>query len=254
MLNNMIKDENQMLHLVRNQLALDYNCRIEQIEGSGNIISINELKEGRRIYESDGAFFKMICLKGKALVSCDQRFFPWAEKHILNKDSSWLMEYPFLRALDDELSLYGHGIDDLHEGFLPNFKIMDHNYPLPLEWFEEDEILQFRNDSRFEEAFAFDKSHPDVLGVAAYEGEEIMGMAGASRDGNRLWQIGIDVIEQYRGRGIGAMLTKAMKDEVLRRGAVPYYGTAPSHIISKNVAIHAGFCPAWSEIFTKPFK
>jgi len=254
MLNSMIKDESRMLHLVRNQLALDYNCSVKQIEGSGNILSINQLNEGRRIYESDGAFFKMICLKGKALVSCDQRFLPWAEENILNKDSSWLMEYPFLRALDHELSLYGHGIDDLHEGFLPDLRRNNTNYPLQLMWFEEDEILQFRSDSRFQEAFAYNESHPDILGVAVFDGKEIMGMAGASRDGERLWQIGIDVIDKYRGKGMASMLTKAMKDEVLRRGAVPYYGTAPSHIISKNVAIRAGFSPAWSEIFTKPIK
>ena len=250
----MIKDESQMLRLVRNQLALDYNCSVDQIESSKNIISINQLNEGRRIYESDGAFFKMLCLPGKALVCCDQRFLPWAEEHIQNKDSSWLMEYPFLRALDQELSLYGHGIDDMHEGFLPDLRRKNTNYPLQLTWFEEDEILQFRNDSRFKEAFAYDESHPDILGVAVYNGKEIMGMAGASRDGERLWQIGIDVIDKYRGKGMASMLTKAMKDEVLRRGAVPYYGTAPSHIISKNVAIHAGFSPAWSEIFTMPIK
>jgi len=247
-------DQDQMFKIVRSQLALDYNCTVEQLEGPGNIISINQLKEGRRITESDGAFFKMICLPGKALVSCDERFLPWAKENILSEDSSWLLEYRFLKSLDQELALYGHGIDDLHEFFLPDLNRKIGDYDLPLKWFEEEEILQFRNDSRFEEAFAFNESHPDALGVALYDGEEIMGMAGASRDGLRLWQIGIDVIDKYRGRGTGRVLTKAMKDEVLRRGAVPFYGTAPSHIISKNVAIHAGFSPAWSEIFTKSVK
>jgi len=244
-------NQDQIQQIVRNQLALDYNCSLEQIEGTGNIISVNHLNEGRRIYESDGAFFKIICLPGKALVSCDERFLPWAEANIRSEDSSWLMEYRFLRTLDQELGLYGHEIDDLHEFFIPNLRLKEKDLQLPFKWFEEDEILQFRNDSRFQEAFAFNESHPDVLGVAAYDGEEIMGMAGASRDGERLWQIGIDVIDKYQGRGIGRVLTKAMKDEVLRRGAVPFYGTAPSHIISKNVAVHAGFSPAWSEIFTK---
>lgn len=250
----MIKDQNKILQLVRKQLALDYNCTIEQIEGDGNIISPNKLNEGRRIYESDGAFFKMICLPGKALISCDEQFLPWAKENILRKDPCWLMEYEFMKSLDQELARYGHGIEDLHEGFLPDLRRKNTDYPLPLRWFEEEEILQFRNDTRFQEAFAFHESHPDILGVAAYDGKEIMGMAGASRDGERLWQIGIDVIDKYRGKGIASMLTKAMKDEVLRRGAVPFYGTAPSHIISKNVAIHAGFSPAWSEIFTKSVK
>ena len=245
-------DEKMMDEIVRGQLALDYNCSIEEIEGGGNIISLNQLNEGRRIYESDGAFFKMICLPGKALVSCDERFLPWAKENILKKDASWLLEYSFLKTLDQELGHYGQGIDDLHEAFLPDLKVRESKESSSLKWFEEEEILQFKDDPRFQEAFAFDEHHPDVLGVAACDGGEIMGMAGASRDGERIWQIGIDVVPKYRGRGLGALLTKALKEEVLRRGAVPFYGTAPSHIISKNVAIRAGFAPAWSEIYTKP--
>lgn len=244
-------DGEKMDEIVRGQLALDYNCSIEDLERPGNVVSLNQLKVGRRIYESDGAFFKMMCLPGKALVSCDERFLPWTKENILGKDASWLLEYRFLKSLDQELGRFGQGIDDLHEAFLPNLKARENEHPSFVKWFEEEEILQFKNDSRFEEAFAFDEHHPDVLGVAVYDGEDIIGMAGASRDGERLWQIGIDVVSKYRGRGIGAMLTKAMKEEVLRRGAVPFYGTAPSHIISKNVAINSGFVPAWSEIFTK---
>lgn len=250
----MIDSREKMLQIVRSQLALDYNCNLEQLDGHGNIISINLLNEGRRIYESDGAFFKMFCLPGKALVSCDERFIPWAKENILSKDPSWLMECEFLKSIDRELAFYQQGIHDLHEFFLPDLKRKNIETSLSLKWFEEEEILQFRNDSRFQEAFAFDQNHPDVLGVAAYEGDEIMGMAGASRDGLRLWQIGIDVISKYQGRGVATKLTEALKDEVLRRGAVPFYGTAPSHIISKNVAINAGFSPAWSEIFTKSVK
>lgn len=245
-------DRDQMEDIVRNQLALDYNCSMEEINGKNNVVSLNQLKEGRRVYDSDGAFFKMICLPGKALVSCDERFLPWAKENILGKDASWLLEYPFLRRLDQELNHYGQGIEDLHEYFLPDLNAREGTQSSSLRWFEEEEILQFKDDPRFEEAFAFDEHHPDVLGVAAYDKEAIMGMAGASRDGDRLWQIGIDVITAYRGKGIGAMLTKALKEEVLRRGAVPFYGTAPSHIVSKNVAISAGFIPAWSEIYTKP--
>ena len=47
-------------------------------------------------------------------------------------------------------------------------------------------------------------------------------------------------------------LTACLKDEVLRRGAVPFYGTAQSHIVSLNTARRAGFRPAWAEVWAKP--
>ena len=46
----------------------------------------------------------------------------------------------------------------------------------------------------------FDKNRPDMLAVAAIDGDKIMGMAGASADNKTMWQIGIDVLPKYRGQ------------------------------------------------------
>lgn len=92
-----------------------------------------------------------------------------------------------------------------------------------------------------------------MLAVAALdEGGQPVGMAGASRDGERLWQIGVNVLPPHRGRGLAAGLTALLKDELLRRGIVPFYGTAQSHIFSLNTARNAGFRPAWAEVWARP--
>ena len=110
--------------------------------------------------------------------------------------------------------------------------------------------MQFKKDDRFEEAFAFDKNHPDVLAVAAFDGDNIMGIAGASADSKTMWQIGIDVLHEYRGRGIGTNLVTLLKNEILKRGKIPFYGTVESHIHSQNIAVNAGFFPAWAELYS----
>lgn len=76
-------------------------------------------------------------------------------------------------------------------------------------------------------------------------------MAGASEDSKTLYQIGIDVLPEYRGKGIGTNLVALLKQELLKRGKIPFYGTAVSHIISKNTAINAGFFPAWAEVYSR---
>ena len=78
-----------------------------------------------------------------------------------------------------------------------------------------------------------------------------MGMAGASEDSKTLYQIGIDVLPGYRGKGIGTNLVVILKQELLRRGKVPFYGTSVSHMGSRNIAINAGFFPAWVELYSK---
>ena len=107
---------------------------------------------------------------------------------------------------------------------------------------------------------------PDVLAVLAlsnenatnnssqaltYKGKKIMGMAGCSADSKKFWQIGIDVLPEYRQNGIGTKLVKLLRNETSRRGAIPYYGTSLSNLRSWKIALACGFKPAWVEAETR---
>ena len=93
-----------------------------------------------------------------------------------------------------------------------------------------------------------------MLAVIALDGEKIMGMAGCSADTPLMWQIGIDVLPEYRDRGIGKTLVSLLKNEAIRRGAIPYYGTSLSNIASWKTAISCGFVPAWVETESREVK
>ena len=66
-----------------------------------------------------------------------------------------------------------------------------------------------------------------------------------------MWQIGINVMPEAEGLGIGTMLVAAIKNEILDKNRLPFYGTAMSHIASQRVALGAVFVPAWSELYCK---
>ena len=85
--------------------------------------------------------------------------------------------------------------------------------------------------------------------VECFDQEAMAGMAGASEDGAYLWQIGINVVPECAGKGLAAELVRSLKNEIIRRGKVPFYGTSESHTISQTVALKAGFVPAWTEIY-----
>ena len=89
-----------------------------------------------------------------------------------------------------------------------------------------------------------------MLAVAAVKDGQILGMAGAGCDSPTMWQIGINVMPESRTSGIGTRLVSLLKNEVLKRGILPFYGTSMSHIASQRVAIGAGFMPAWAELVT----
>ena len=75
-----------------------------------------------------------------------------------------------------------------------------------------------------------------------------MGMAGCSEDAPHFLQIGVDVFPKYRGRGVGTFLALLMKNEIIRRGEMPVYGTAAANLHSQNIALNCGFRPVWVEM------
>ena len=101
-------------------------------------------------------------------------------------------------------------------------------------------------------ALCSDRKHLDVLGMGAYDNGRLVGFAACSADCEEMWQIGIDVLPEYRQKGIASALTSRLTREILERGKVPFYCSAWSNIRSARNAGKSGFIPAWVEMIVKP--
>ena len=96
-----------------------------------------------------------------------------------------------------------------------------------------------------------ERKHLDVLGVGAYDGEKLVGLAGCSADCDTMYQIGVDVLSEYRRKGIASAITGRLALEILALGKVPFYCAAWCNVKSVRNAIRSGFRPAWVEITAK---
>jgi len=67
-----------------------------------------------------------------------------------------------------------------------------------------------------------------------------------------MWQIGVDVLPDYRRKGVASALTSRLALEILKRGKVPFYCCAWSNLSSAKNAVNSGFRPAWVEMTVKP--
>ena len=239
------------LETVRAQLALDYCLTPAELARGGNCFTVYAPREGRRRFISDDDFFfKAAVFDGRLFCCGREEIIRRCEREYADAAPEWFMDAESLRGLDALLREYGWHIKGAHPYF-----ILDAPTAVPQPDFdavtlERADIERFRGDARFGNAFAFNQFAPDVLAVEALRGGEILGMAGASADSPLMWQIGIDVLPAGRGRGVGAALVALLGNEVLARGALPYYGTAQSHIASQRVARRAGFAPAFAELWT----
>ena len=233
----------------KEQLALELNCAPEDFSGEEIIITGPVLHENRRMFSDRPFFLQMATFGAGAVISADERLHPRLREWAKGKRGFWLFEQHNYLELDRLLRGYGYKMALTHHMFTPTTEIAAVETGFPVRWLEQGDIPPFYGREEFSNALCdrFRPERPDVLAVAALDGEEIMGMAGCSADTPELWQIGIDVLPRYRGRGIGKTLVVLLRNEALRRGALPYYGTSLSNIASWRVALASGFLPAWVE-------
>ncbi len=233
------------------QLALDYCCTEADILGPGNVFSVHSFLPGRRCWqEGNECYLKIAAFGGKLLFAGREDIVDLCRRQYADRDGEWFFEAKNLRLLNDRIHADGYRIESVHPFFIAEEPTSASARDYSIEWYDEAAIERFRGDERFGEAFAFYPNAPDVLGVSASKGGTILGMAGASCDSPTMWQIGINVEPDARQRGIGTLLVTLLKNEIIRRGVLPFYGTSMSHIASQRVALSAGFLPAWAELVT----
>jgi len=97
-------------------------------------------------------------------------------------------------------------------------------------------------------ALCADRKELDMLGVGAYDGDRLVGMAACSADCVDMWQIGIDVLPEYRRKGIASALTNQLARAIFEHGKVPFYASAWSNIRSMRNGLKSGFSPAWAAL------
>ena len=234
-------------------LSLEYNCSETDIDSGANIITSSSGRSGRKYRESDG-FFSMASTGKGCLVTADERLLPFVRELSKDCDGISLFEFEKLNAIAQELSRYGYELNGAgpHHMFLP-CEVPALSQKFPLKRLEFPEFKQYYGDKRFPDILCdeYTDERPDVLVLAAMDGDVIMGMAGASRDfsGTPNWlQIGVDVLPEYRGKGIGSFLVNEITKLIQQSGDIPFYGTSPANIASQNTALKCGYRPAWTEI------
>jgi len=230
-------------------LSREYNCNKKDFLTEENVLTESALIEGRRRYSDEKYFFHMVTLGKNAVVTSDSCLHPFLLEFLKDQTGHCLFEIPKLLELERELGKYSYTLTPTYHMFLPCKKTEAKN-DLQVKWYYDDEILPFYGDARFPNAICEEylSYRPDRIVVTAMDGDEIIGMAGCSEDAPGWLQIGVDVIPEYRSKGIGTYLVSLLKNKIEEMGAVPFYGTSVSNYHSWNIALNCGFRPAWVEI------
>lgn len=159
----------------------------------------------RQFEEADDCVLKVIAVNGKLIFTGEKSIIEVCRKQFSNNLGNWFMDASNFRKLDEILKKDGYRVKTVHPFFFPKDDCVHEIKGVETKKHNQEEILQFKDNDRFEEAFCFSEESPDVLAVAAIIYDEIVGMAGASADSPSFWQIGINVNKNFEGRHIATV-------------------------------------------------
>lgn len=247
----MITTNNMILQIAMEQSAIDANCNAEDFLRHENIITNSKPNPLARKYLTLLHVCNLISYGNNVVATISEEYREIVSAYIDKYSAEHCFETPNLHILNDAFQQHGFRVCFMAEYFLPDTRMLK---VLPCEY--EEKILTAADfgelyTSDWGRALCEDRKELDVLGVGAYDKGRLVGLAACSADCDSMWQIGVDVLSEYRKQSIASALTSRLAVEILERGKVPFYCCAWSNIGSARTAIRSGFRPAWVEMTVK---
>ena len=233
------------------QSACDMCCQPEDFQKEENVVVISGEHLCARKYLKQPLSCDLVSYGSNIVAQARADIVPLVREYIRRYPVEHCFETPNLHVLNDMLRPFGQKICFMAEYFLPDVELVQAqpcDYELRIlrqEDFRELYLPKWSNALREE------RKELDVLGVGAYDGGRLVGLAGCSADCEEMYQIGVDVLPEYRRQGIAPALTSRLALEILSLDKVPFYCAAWCNIKSVRNAIRCGFRPAWVEITAK---
>ena len=233
------------------QSAYDCNCAPEDFLAEQNVVTISKKHPLARKYLDLPLSCDLVSYGSNIVAQASEEIAPLVKQYIDRFPVEHCFETPNMHVLDELLRPFNQKICFMAEYFLPD---VDAVIELPCEY--ELRVLHQEDFAslylpQWSNALCEKRRHLDVLGVGAYDNGELIGLAGCSADCDLMYQIGIDVLPEYRRKGIASALTSRLALEVLALDKVPFYCAAWCNIKSVRNAIRCGFRPAWVEMTAK---
>ncbi len=238
------------------QAAYDSACAPEDFLRDEPVVVISKENPRARRYLKLPYFLDLTSYGSNVVASCSPEIADFAREFLAEREPCRCFETPELYELNAELAKYGQRIRHMAEYFLPDVDALAeaerrNSCPFPTKLLERGDFAGLYKPE-WSNALCEARPELDELGVGAVDGERMVGFAACSADGEEMRQIGIDVLPDYRGRGIAKSLVTRLALEIIERGKVPFYCAAWSNVRSVKCALASGFKPGWVVVTSKP--
>lgn len=238
--------------IARQQSAIDCCCEAEDFLKQEPVVVLSGIQKKARKYLELPFDCHLVSYGNNVVASVSEGMRQTVADYIKDYPAEHCFETPAIQILNDRLLKQDLKICFMAEYFLPRIELL---HPLACNY-----TIKSLKQSDFSalytpmwsNALCEKRKELDILGFGAYDGDRLVGLAACSADCDIMYQIGIDVLPDYRKQGIASALTSRLALEILALGKVPFYCAAWCNIKSVRNAITCGFRPAWVELTAKP--
>ena len=230
------------------QSAIDCNCNPEDFLRADNVITQSCPHPHARKYLPLPFACDLVSYGSNIVAQVSKETEGAVREYLEFCDIAHAFETPAIHVLDELLAPFDLKVCFMAEYFLPDvdaLKVLPCSFELKI---LHQEDFQNLNLPQWSNALCEKRKELDVLGVGAYDNGELIGLAACSADCETMYQIGVDVLPEYRRRGVASALTSRLALEILKLGKVPFYCAAWCNIRSVGNAVKCGFRPAWVEL------
>lgn len=240
-----------IMYVAMRQSAIDLGANIEDFTKDENVIVKSVKSKNARAYLELPFDIDLVSYGNNVVASVSDECYWIAKEYIEKYRLSDIFSTPKVNVLNDKLAPLKLEVCFMAEYFLPDLRVLkEKSSKYELRLMEKGDFQElYKEIDTWSNALSNEKR--DVLLLGAYDNGRLIGLAGASGDGDDMWQIGIDVLPEYRRQGVASTLTSNLALAILERNKVPFYCCAWSNIRSFRNAISSGFRPAWAEMTVK---
>lgn len=238
----------EILKIALQQSAYDCNCIAEDFLSEQNIVTMSASNPKARKYVPLPLECDLVSYGNNIVAQVSERTKAAVTEYINRFPAYRCFETPYINTLNHLLAPFDLKVCFMAEYFLPDVSILkEHDCGYELKVLHKADFADLYA-VQWSNCLTFHDRERDVLAVGAYDSGELVGLAGCSADCGMMYQIGIDVLPEFRRKGIASAVTSRLAIEILKLGKVPFYCAAWSNIRSVRNAIKSGFRPAWAEL------
>lgn len=222
-------NKEEIINKIKNYLSIKFNCDRNNLDKKGLNIIKNTSSNKLKIL----LFYDFI------LVSTSENLYDLVKEKLYNKNVYEIFEFPLV---------YGQSIY-----YIPDLKRLTKQEELAEFEFKvyDGNTSEIELSEGFENAITFDKNGKCISNIAylAYHNGEIVGVAGADKINEDIWEVGIEVLPEYRKEGLATILSQNLTIKILEKGIVPIWCASSTNIGSQAVASRSNYIPLWVESF-----